>query len=142
MNELKDCPFCGNDQATVTYNPYQDWHVGCDKCTMHSYFFKTREQAINAWNRRIDFERIESLERYIKISDKNYAAELSTLRETQINVLAVNVLIAAKTWFRTRLVYFAKNGKTIPEDLIPLSNAEHNLMDAIRESLDTNHPKD
>lgn len=44
------------------------------------------------------------------------------------------IIIAAEEWFDARREYLSKEGKTIPEDLIPLANAEHNLMSVIRKS--------
>ncbi len=49
----------------------------------------------------------------------------------------IEILLAAKTWYSARLEYFSKEGKTIPEDLTPIANAEHNLMKAVRENIES-----
>lgn len=41
------------------------------------------------------------------------------------------MITEAIKWRQARMEYFAKQRKTEPSDLIPLANAEHELMEAI-----------
>lgn len=59
MEKLKKCPFCGGE-ATIKNNStfkmdYDDYKVSCTKCgaTIEPNLL-TREEAINAWNGRIN----------------------------------------------------------------------------------------
>lgn len=50
--ELWPCPFCGND-----YGILQDTHgysVFCGHCISSTGDYKTKEEAVAAWNRRTD----------------------------------------------------------------------------------------
>lgn len=60
-NELKACPFCGGEATVViltlsdreeTKEPY----VICKTCHAMSAWYMSREDAINAWNRRANDE--------------------------------------------------------------------------------------
>lgn len=52
MDELKPCPFCGS--KNVIMKRYHGlFGVECDSCYRPSWgYWKTKEQAIKAWNRR------------------------------------------------------------------------------------------
>lgn len=52
-NELKECPFCGS-KAYVGKEPMSSyWSVGCTKCFCSlERIFKTKEIAIEKWNKR------------------------------------------------------------------------------------------
>ena len=56
MNKLKPCPFCGSDNVLVIksdiLNP--SWYVRCKDCKVMSTFYKTREKAVDHWNRRVE----------------------------------------------------------------------------------------
>ena len=63
MKELKPCPFCGGE-AKVEKEPFATWdefiaHCNNPKCIAFylGYYdeglYKTEEQAIEAWNRRV-----------------------------------------------------------------------------------------
>lgn len=60
MNELKPCPFC-NRQPVITKEDcygYSDdeWMIFCEKCDLQFGFskqFKTKEEAIKKWNKRL-----------------------------------------------------------------------------------------
>ncbi len=48
--KLKKCPFCGGEAHVVGI--LTRWVV-CDECGAELKFFKTEEEAIEAWNRRV-----------------------------------------------------------------------------------------
>ncbi|MBQ8603888.1 MAG: Lar family restriction alleviation protein [Oscillospiraceae bacterium] len=49
-SELRPCPFCGGEGK---YQKYDIWHtVECKECRAVAAVYKTREEAITAWNRR------------------------------------------------------------------------------------------
>ena len=68
MNELKPCPFCGNQPVVGKYEPRlyrpvmnHTYCIVCCECEMmfgwdcdYGGRFDTEEEAIEAWNRRID----------------------------------------------------------------------------------------
>ena len=56
--ELKPCPFCGGTVSVVKVNNI--WYrVCCDDCPceMGRYWFHSRAEAIEAWNRRAEDEK-------------------------------------------------------------------------------------
>lgn len=76
MVELLNCPFCGG-KAEITHGTSGDYYgVGCLVCgaTIYTDVFLYRDDAINAWNRRVNKEenvssKIEN--RIIKIHQDN-----------------------------------------------------------------------
>lgn len=59
--ERKPCPFCGG-KAKVVWMPYIGAEgiglvVECNQCWAQTGYYDTREEAIDAWNRRV--ERLE-----------------------------------------------------------------------------------
>lgn len=61
--ELFPCPFCGGTaKAAYAINDYNRWGVHCENCyaTVEVEDWKgvadTKENAIEAWNRRVDHE--------------------------------------------------------------------------------------
>lgn len=61
MAELKSCPFCG-EKAVVEMDEgwYWEWNVYCSECGIHfPNHFETKEEAIEAWNRRVDNEQVQ-----------------------------------------------------------------------------------
>lgn len=53
MTELKPCPFCGGE-AKLT-EPYMNIYViSCGNCGVGSAIYTNSEQAIEAWNRRVE----------------------------------------------------------------------------------------
>ena len=50
MKELKKCPFCGGEAEIAGYKIF--WVI-CKECTAETKSFDTREEAIEAWNRRV-----------------------------------------------------------------------------------------
>lgn len=56
MNELKPCPFCGSTDIKV-HGPYfiEDRYVmvKCNDCNCNTAIYKTVDQAVEAWNRRV-----------------------------------------------------------------------------------------
>lgn len=61
INDLKDCPFCGQKATMVhTESGYGVGCIGNGKCRgdiSRSYQYKTIEEAMEAWNRRNGDER-------------------------------------------------------------------------------------
>ena len=55
MAELKPCPFCGDNEATLwkQYPADRPWHILCG-CGGRVGYFVTKEEAIEAWNRRAE----------------------------------------------------------------------------------------
>lgn len=60
MEELKKCPFCGGEAEVSFYKSTESWYVECAlskgscatiPCT---YPYSTKEEAIEAWNRRAE----------------------------------------------------------------------------------------
>ena len=72
MSELKPCPFCGGENIGVNRKAKEHfvWENGafkrqtvserfqikCESCPCGTYFAFYLEDAINAWNRRVDNE--------------------------------------------------------------------------------------
>lgn len=52
--ELKPCPFCGEKADYSQSVNMGGWKVLCERCGGQTRFFRTPEQAIEAWNRRAD----------------------------------------------------------------------------------------
>lgn len=62
--KLRECPFCGGKAVVDKHSFYNDktkgftdrsFGVKCYECFAQSYqFYQTEENAINAWNRRVD----------------------------------------------------------------------------------------
>ena len=50
--KLKSCPFCGGNAVIFKYL----WQVRCEECMVKTSVFETREEAIEAWNRRVKTE--------------------------------------------------------------------------------------
>ena len=58
MEEMKPCPFCGeNVRFDEAYNYFRDNVIYCDNCGMVfalDEYTATAEETIEAWNRRAD----------------------------------------------------------------------------------------
>ena len=48
--ELKPCPFCGGKAVIFKYF----WSVRCEDCLVETSIFETKEEATEAWNRRVN----------------------------------------------------------------------------------------
>ena len=56
--ELKQCPFCGADAKIESYSD-KEYLAMCTECYgMIENWFEQREEAVNAWNKRVN-ERLE-----------------------------------------------------------------------------------
>ena len=53
FNKLAPCPFCGSDAKIFGNDKYSDYFVMCLNCEAASRSFNSREQAAEAWNKRI-----------------------------------------------------------------------------------------
>ena len=55
-NVLKPCPFCGGEAKIMKHlfnNQSTSYGVKCKRCLAETFqFFKSREKAVEAWNRR------------------------------------------------------------------------------------------
>ena len=51
MDKLMKCPVCGGEAEIVGYKIF--W-VTCKECTAETKDFDTKEEAIEAWNRRVE----------------------------------------------------------------------------------------
>lgn len=59
MEELKKCPFCGGEAEFIRSVYSRDWKVSCAMsrtCYVipSTDFFETKEEAVIAWNRRVE----------------------------------------------------------------------------------------
>ena len=52
MTELRKCPFCGGEADTYPYD-FSGWYIGCSECSCDLGVFDTKEEAIEAWNKRV-----------------------------------------------------------------------------------------
>lgn len=54
-HKLKPCPFCGDEAATQSF--YKNHCVYCSGCGASTLrYYPTKEDAIEAWNRRVNDE--------------------------------------------------------------------------------------
>ena len=56
---LKPCPFCGADEASgihieTIWDAKEKFRVMCENCGAEIGDFKTLEQAVEAWNQRVE----------------------------------------------------------------------------------------
>lgn len=74
MNELKPCPFCGGearirDFTMVDLEPEID--VFCINCGAQTFVYETKDDAIEAWNRRVEDSDIERLRKKVSALEKS-----------------------------------------------------------------------
>jgi len=60
-SKLLRCPFCGSNDAQLWDNTSEivwkhAYQVMCIECGVRTYFFRTKDEAVNSWNRRISHE--------------------------------------------------------------------------------------
>lgn len=66
--QLRTCPFCGGIAKSRTANRDYDetfYYIKCTRCSAESGAYEYREDAVNAWNVRIDgrpYEQIRGAE--------------------------------------------------------------------------------
>ena len=53
MSKIKKCPFCGGDAQIDEMYYDSSFIVGCTKCTCEVEIEGSKQQAIDAWNRRV-----------------------------------------------------------------------------------------
>lgn len=59
MDELKPCPFCGGKakiRSEKYWQPNVRRNVICTNCFANTGWYKTEDEAIEAWNRRAEHE--------------------------------------------------------------------------------------
>lgn len=55
--KLKCCPRCGSNDVEANryinsiFTRNEDWDVWCNECELHTAYYETEEQAVEAWNR-------------------------------------------------------------------------------------------
>lgn len=54
MEKLKPCPFCGNEAEINGRDRLHYWFAQCIECGATQYGKETKEEAIEAWNRRTE----------------------------------------------------------------------------------------
>lgn len=56
MEELKKCPFCGGEAVHIKLfeNKRQDCFYRCSKCGYETKAYTSKQNAINAWNMRVE----------------------------------------------------------------------------------------
>ena len=57
--KLKPCPFCGADVESgvhieTIWDDKEKFRIMCENCGVSTWDFKSIEQAVEAWNRRIN----------------------------------------------------------------------------------------
>ena len=55
-NKLKPCPFCGGEAKMMTtyIGEMREYNVTCRMCSCILISFTTEQEAINAWNMRVE----------------------------------------------------------------------------------------
>ena len=73
--KLKPCPFCGGKgelwNNKLTYRLYG---VICEECDCMTPYFTTREEAIEAWNRR------EPIDKVVEQLEESYSCDVGALQ--------------------------------------------------------------
>lgn len=49
---MKPCPFCGREEITVRRRDWDFFSATCLNCAATGPYSETREEAIQAWNKR------------------------------------------------------------------------------------------
>ena len=75
---LKKCPFCGGEGRIVHTTPtsgHSKWFISCNECNADTDFYKTDDEAIEAWNKRyepdqkpnvLDYDRAEIIREFLE----------------------------------------------------------------------------
>ena len=50
---LLPCPFCGEYSTLMHDKNFKSFYMYCDNCLTQAYYKDTKQQAIDAWNRRV-----------------------------------------------------------------------------------------
>ena len=66
-SQLKPCPFCKDGEAGVSvevalFNEPDEYAVGCTTCFVKTKSFRTKEEAIAAWNKRACYSKQEVID--------------------------------------------------------------------------------
>ena len=56
--KLKPCPFCGSKHIDITNFGEVMWFIQCDDCNATFPECDTKKEAIEAWNRRANDEKV------------------------------------------------------------------------------------
>jgi Lar family restriction alleviation protein len=54
MNELKPCPFCGNEHMFYEQLDRYNWSIKCGNCSCRLAHFESKDLAADGWNTRAD----------------------------------------------------------------------------------------
>ena len=57
--KLKPCPFCGGKAGVWQTGGAEMYYVNCKKCRVTTDYLPSMEQAIEAWNKRVEVVRNE-----------------------------------------------------------------------------------
>ena len=52
VNKLKPCPFCGSGNCIYAEQEGEAWFLYCCNCHASGPYVPSKEEAIEAWNRR------------------------------------------------------------------------------------------
>lgn len=85
-DELKPCPFCGG-HAIIDGCDDTPWSVICKECNASIGYKETKEEAIEAWNRRIEPtftpDELDAIRRNVR--DLRAERELSKIEQSIID---------------------------------------------------------
>jgi Lar family restriction alleviation protein len=54
MNELLNCPFCGNEHMFYEQLDRYNWSIKCGNCSCRLAHFESKDLAADSWNTRAD----------------------------------------------------------------------------------------
>lgn len=106
---LLPCPFCGTELHGVDYIGEKDRWVNCDneKCAMNR-IFPSEEEAINAWNSRVELALHNALSTIEYFVDH----EIDAMEESgQWSMHAINALLYLQSAVDTKLKEIGKSGQ-------------------------------
>ena len=87
-NELKPCPFCGGEARLSEDKDYQIYSVVCSECDAATNNYGIKQDAIDAWNKRVEtspFKKYE-LEFIIKVLLHDSVAKQT------VDIMRINII--------------------------------------------------
>ena len=100
MSELKPCPFCSSKNIVINDYHSMTVFIQCNDCGVTFPHFESEQEAIEAWNRRVDKDvllnqgivrRVDDLGR-IAIP-KDYRRQLSIREGQELKIVVINDFI-------------------------------------------------